>query len=139
MAAFIADVNFDNFIVRGLRRRDSEIDIVRVQDIVMLGDRADDPKILEWAAQHGRILLTHDVRTMTKFAYDRVIAGVSMPGVIEVRKDALIGQVIEDILFLAQFEEDLVNLGVLRSSVDHLHCYGFSLESFGWTSNNTVE
>jgi hypothetical protein len=30
-----------------------------------------------------------------------------MPGVIEVRKDALIGQVIEDILLLAEFEEEL--------------------------------
>jgi hypothetical protein len=72
MTAFLADVNFDNFILRGLRRCNAAVDIVRVQDIDSLGKRADDPKILEWAAQQGRVLLTHDVKTMTKFAYDRV-------------------------------------------------------------------
>ncbi|MBE9055230.1 DUF5615 family PIN-like protein [Sphaerospermopsis sp. LEGE 08334] len=98
MLKLLADENFDNTIVRGLLRRRSNIDIVRVQDVGLLGE--DDPIILAWAAQEGRILLTHDVATITQFAYERVAQGLSMPGVIEVGTNAQIGQVIEDILLI---------------------------------------
>jgi predicted nuclease of predicted toxin-antitoxin system len=60
---FAADENFNNDIVRGLLRRKPNLDIVRVQDVGLAG--ADDPTILEWAAREGRILLTHDVSTIT--------------------------------------------------------------------------
>ncbi len=40
----LADENFDNTIIRGLLRRDPNIDIVRVQDVGLSGD--DDPTIL---------------------------------------------------------------------------------------------
>ncbi len=53
---------------------------------------------MEWAAKENRILLTHDVHTMTGYAYDRIRAGQPMPGVIEVRDDLPIGQAIEEIL-----------------------------------------
>jgi predicted nuclease of predicted toxin-antitoxin system len=58
-----ADENFNNDIFRGLLRRMPALDIVRVQDAGLSG--ADDPAILEWAAQQGRILLPHDVSTIT--------------------------------------------------------------------------
>lgn len=61
MLALAADENFNNDIVRGLRRRMPELDIVRIQDAGLSG--ADDPTVLEWAAREGRILLTHDVST----------------------------------------------------------------------------
>jgi len=48
MLQLAADENFNNNIVRGLLRRKSDLDIVRVQDIGLSG--ADDPKILEWVA-----------------------------------------------------------------------------------------
>jgi predicted nuclease of predicted toxin-antitoxin system len=95
---FLADENFDNSIVRGLIRRQPEIDIIRVQDVGLSG--ADDPTVLAWAAQEGRILLTHDVATITRYAYERIAAGQPMPGVVEVTADAPIGRVIEDILVL---------------------------------------
>ncbi len=95
---FLADENFDNTIIRGLLRRQPNIDIVRVQDVGLSGK--DDPTVLEWAAQEKRILMTHDVATITRYAYERVAASKSMPGVIEVTSDATIGRVIEDILLL---------------------------------------
>ncbi len=76
---FLADENFDNTIVRGLIRRKPEIDIIRVQDVGLSGE--DDPIVLEWAAEEDRILLTHDVATITRYAYERMTAGKSMPGV----------------------------------------------------------
>ena len=64
---FLADENFDNTIVRGLIRRKPDIDIIRVQDVGLSGE--DDPIVLEWAAEEDRILLTHDVATITRYAY----------------------------------------------------------------------
>jgi predicted nuclease of predicted toxin-antitoxin system len=69
MLKILVDENFDNTIVRGLFRRNPMLDMVRVQDVGLSGK--DDPTVLEWAAQEGRILLTHDVATITRYAYDK--------------------------------------------------------------------
>jgi predicted nuclease of predicted toxin-antitoxin system len=83
---FLADENFNNHILRALFRRDETIDIVRVQDVGL--SAVDDPEILEWAAEENRVLLTHDVETMTQFAYERVREGKEMSGVTEVDQTA---------------------------------------------------
>jgi hypothetical protein len=57
--------------------------------------------VLVWAAQEGRILLTHDVSAITRYAYERVQAGQPMLGVFEVSRDLSIGRAIEEILLLA--------------------------------------
>jgi predicted nuclease of predicted toxin-antitoxin system len=67
MLRLAADENFNNDIVRGLLRREPGLDIVRIQDVGLSG--ADDPTVLEWVAQEGRVLLTHDVITITRYAY----------------------------------------------------------------------
>lgn len=100
MLRLLADENFNNDIVRGLLRRQPELDIVRIQDVGLSG--ADDPTVLEWSAQEGRILLTHDVATITMFADERVQAGLSRPGVFEITRAVPIGRAIEDILLLAE-------------------------------------
>lgn len=64
MIRLLADENFDNTIVRGLVRRNPDVDILRVQDIGLSGE--DDPTVLAWAADDRRILLTHDVATITR-------------------------------------------------------------------------
>jgi hypothetical protein len=100
MLLFGADENFNHDIVRGLRRRLPALDLVRVQDVGLSG--ADDPAVLEWAANEQRVLLTHDVSTMSRHAYERVQAGKGMPGVVEVSRTVPIGQAIEDIVLLAE-------------------------------------
>jgi len=104
MLRLAADENLNNDIIRGLLRRQPDLDIVRVQDTEVSG--ADDPTVLEWAAQEGRVLLTHDVSTITKHAYERVRAGQPMPGVFEVSRTVPIGQAIEDLLLLAECSFD---------------------------------
>lgn len=83
MLRLAADENFNNNIVRGLLRRRPDLDIVRIQDVGLSG--ASDPAVLEWAAREGRVLLTHDVSTLTRYADERVQAGKPMPGVFEIR------------------------------------------------------
>jgi hypothetical protein len=45
----LADENLNNNIVRGVRLRQPDIDLVRVQDVGLSG--ADDPTVLAWAAE----------------------------------------------------------------------------------------
>ena len=100
MIRFITDEDFDNDILRGVLLRLPTLDIVRVQDVGLLG--RNDPTVLEWAARETRILLTHDVRTMKYHAYARLTAGLSMPGVFVVPQSLPIAQAIEEVLLLAE-------------------------------------
>ena len=100
MLRFLADENFNNDVVRGAHRRNPAVDLVRVQDEALSG--ADDPTVLEWAAQAGRVTVTHDASTMTRYAYDRDRDGKPMPGVFEVGRDVPLKTAIEEILLLAE-------------------------------------
>jgi predicted nuclease of predicted toxin-antitoxin system len=96
----IADEDFNNRIVRGLLRRFSALDLVRVQDVGLDGKH--DTKVLAWAASENRLVLTHDFATMVDFAYSRVADGLKMPGVIAVPQDLPIGEAIEEIATLIE-------------------------------------
>ena len=104
MVRFLADENFNNAILRGLLRRKPDIDIVRVQDVGLSG--ASDPEILAWAAREGRLVLTHDVSTMTRYAYERVRRGQRMPGLFEVSRKTPVSTVIDDLLLIAEVSEE---------------------------------
>ena len=101
MLRLAADENLNNDIIRGLLRRNPDLDIVRIQDAGLSG--ADDRRVLDWAAREGRILLTHDVATITKYAYERITQGLLMPGVIEIHRGISTGQVVEDLALLAEY------------------------------------
>ncbi|MCA1592751.1 MAG: DUF5615 family PIN-like protein [Acidobacteria bacterium] len=101
MLRLAIDEDFNNRILRGLVRRQPELDIVRVQDAGL--SAAPDAEVLEWASSEGRVLLTHDVTTMKQHAVDRLAAGSPMPGVFEVGQQIPIGQAIEEILLIATY------------------------------------
>jgi hypothetical protein len=92
----LADEDFDNRILRALMRRRPDLDIVRAQDVGLSG--APDPDVLQWAADHDRILLSHDVSTMTRYAYDRLRAGSHFAGMLQVPQRLGIGPAVDDIL-----------------------------------------
>lgn len=99
MIGFLADENFDSRIVNGIRRRDSSMDIVRVQD-VGLRTKGDD-EVLEWAAVNRRVVLTHDVSTMADEANFRISNGLAMAGLIIVQRGLRIAVAIEEILVIS--------------------------------------
>lgn len=103
MLRLLTDENLDGNVVRGLRRRLPFLDLVRVQDEGLMG--VSDPEVLEWAARAGRALVTHDVATITRFAYERVAAGLPMPGVIEIVSSATVGQAIEELVLICECYE----------------------------------
>jgi hypothetical protein len=104
MLRLAADENFNNDIVRGLSRQRPTMDLVRVQDTDVAG--AIDSVLLEWTARESRILLTHDERTMPRWALHRVENGLAMPGVFVVRPTVAVSQVIEDLLLLIECSLD---------------------------------
>ena len=103
---FLADENFNNTILRGVWRRIPDASFTRVQDTEIYG--ADDPRVLEYAAENGYIILTHDVSTMRGYFYDRMNAGLPLPGLFLVHKQTAIGLVIEalELIILASDESD---------------------------------
>lgn len=104
MVKFITDEDFDGRILRGLLRRLPKLDIVRVQDVGL--QSAHDRDVLAYASMENRILLTHDVNTMSAFAYERIEAGEIVEGIFEVPQDLPIGQAIEEICLIAKASLD---------------------------------
>lgn len=103
MLRLAIDENFDQRILRGLRLRYPTLDFIVVQETALQG--AKDPPVLVWAAEQQRIVVTHDLKTMPRHAYDRVEAGEPMPGVIAVPDTLAIGQVIEELATLIECSE----------------------------------
>ncbi len=103
---FLADENFNNDILRGVWRRIPDANFIRVQDTEIAG--ADDPRVLEYAAERGYIVLSHDVNTMRGYFYDRVTAEHPAPGLFLVHKQTPIGEVIDalELIILASDESE---------------------------------
>jgi hypothetical protein len=99
MLRLVSDEDVHDDIIRGLRRREPTLDIVRALDVGL--DHTPDPIILAWAATHGRVLITGDLNTMVGFAWGRVQSAQPMPGVLALLENKAIGRVIDDILLVA--------------------------------------
>ena len=100
MPRFAADENFKETILCGLRQRIPDLDAVRVEHVGLLG--AEDPTILAWSAEAGRVLLTHDQDTMIGYAYERLVKGFLLPGIVLVPWELAVGRAIEDLLVLIE-------------------------------------
>jgi predicted nuclease of predicted toxin-antitoxin system len=94
------DENFNHRILRGLRIRLPHLDAVVSQDTELRG--ANDRSLLNSAAEQGRILVSHDVRTIPKFAYERISAGSPMPRVIVTPEAMPIGEAIEELVAVVE-------------------------------------
>src|SRR5947209_18477381 len=94
-----ADVHGD--IIRGLRGRLPEIDLLRAQDALPEG--TPDPEVLAWAAAENRVLSTNDRNSLIGFAYRRVAASEPVPGVIATTNEQSVGSAINDILLIAEY------------------------------------
>jgi predicted nuclease of predicted toxin-antitoxin system len=68
---WLADENFDNDILRGIRRRVDGFDVVRAQDVAEISG-SDDPAVLAWATTNNRVILTHDLSTMIPAIQEQV-------------------------------------------------------------------
>jgi hypothetical protein len=100
MIRFVADESLDGRLLEGLMRAWPDMDVL---DVRACGrSQSPDPEVLAWAAALGRVVLAHDKETMVGFAYDRVRAGLGMPGLVIVREGFPIRLAIDEIVLLAE-------------------------------------
>ena len=100
MLRLLIDENFDQRILRGLKLEIPDTDYAVAQEIELGG--LPDPLLLAWAAEHQRILVTHDVNTIPKYAYERIRAGQLMPGVFVIPEDLAVGVAIAELARLVE-------------------------------------
>lgn len=100
MLALLIDENLNHRILRGLLRTVPHLDYTLAATVGLKG--ADDPEVLAFAAKENQVLLTHDLRTIPKHAYERVKAGLPMAGVIAIPDDLPIGRVIGDLAVIVE-------------------------------------
>ena len=100
MLRLLIDENLDQRILRAVKLEIPGIEYIVVQETTLKGLR--DPLVLAWAAENQRILVTHDVNTMPRYAYERVRAGQPMPGVIVIPEDLAVGKAIEELAMLIE-------------------------------------
>ena len=77
---FLADHDLRERIIIGLLRRLPDAEFLRCRDIGL--ETRPDADVLEYAASHGLIVITHDVNTMVASAYDRLRDGQAMTGLL---------------------------------------------------------
>jgi predicted nuclease of predicted toxin-antitoxin system len=94
---FQADANLNEDILAGVLRRLPEIDFQTADDAKLA--KLSDPEVLAKAAAEGRILITHDRRTVP-LHFGRFIQTHSSPGVFVVSQKAELVRIIEDLILI---------------------------------------
>jgi predicted nuclease of predicted toxin-antitoxin system len=94
---FQADEDFNQTIVLAIIRREPGIDFQTATQAGLKGRQ--DPEVLAFSAKTGRILVTHDVKTMPGH-FARLIQEVTSPGVLLVPQHLSIAEAVEEIVLL---------------------------------------
>lgn len=112
MLRLFIDQDLDHDILRGLMRRIPRLDAVTAFEIGM--GEADDRELLIRAAQEGRVLVTHDRRTMPSHAGDLMKEGSNIAGLFVVPRSLPLQQVLEDLELLVTCSENGEWVNVIR-------------------------
>jgi hypothetical protein len=106
---FLADANLDTRIIKGLRRRESLLDFQSAEEADLPGKS--DFEVLEIAASVGRVLVTHDRKTMPA-AFGGFAVRNQSSGVLIVPQSLPLGVAIEELLLVwaASDAEDWINV-----------------------------
>jgi len=105
---FQADADLNQIIVKATLRREPGIDFQTAQAAGLPG--LDDPEVLARAAKEGRVVVTHDRKTMPRHFADFITAQTS-PGVLVVPQKLAVPLVVEDLLpiWAASEAEEWIN------------------------------
>lgn len=112
MLRLLIDQDLDHDILRALIRSIPRLDAVTAFEIGM--SEASDAALLTWAVQEGRIIVTHDRRTMPAHAADLMNVGKNIAGLFVVPRSLPLRQVIEDLELLITCSENAEWVNVIR-------------------------
>ncbi len=94
---FQADADFNQHIVTGVLRREPHIDFQTAAAAALRG--LSDLQVLTLAARQGRVLVSHDRRTMPR-AFARFVSSNVSPGLFIVAQKTNLLTVIDDLLLV---------------------------------------
>ena len=105
---FQADADLNNVIVKATRRREPGIDFQAAHTAKL--DHLSDTEVLAVAAKTGRILVTHDRKTMPKHVAEFIVEATSH-GVIIVPQKLAVSTVVDDLIliWLASEADEWIN------------------------------
>ena len=112
MLRLFIDQDLDHDILRGLMRRIPRLDAVTAFEVGM--SENDDRELLVRAAQEGRVLVTHDRRTMPGHAGDLMSGGGNIAGLFVVPRSLPLQQVLEDLELMITCSENDEWTNVIR-------------------------
>jgi hypothetical protein len=95
---FLADADLNYAIVQGVRLREPSIDFKAANEAGLEG--LSDREVLELAAGEGRVLVSHDKRTMPVHFAARMGSGLKSAGVLLAVPSASIGEIVESLLMI---------------------------------------
>jgi uncharacterized protein DUF5615 len=95
---FLANHDLTEAIIVGVLRREPALEFLRLREFGL--DATPDPQVLAYAHEHGFLLVSHDVNTMTRHAAERIGAGLLMPGVLVCHQGDRIGAIIDDLIMI---------------------------------------
>jgi hypothetical protein len=95
---FLADHDLNELILRGVLFKEPSVGWVRAREVGLA--TASDPEMLTYAVEHGLIVVSHDVSTMTASAYEKIANGDNMAGLILVHQWLPWAKAIEDIVLI---------------------------------------
>jgi uncharacterized protein DUF5615 len=106
---FQADNDLDARIIAATKRLEAEIDFQTAPDLG-LHLKVPDDRVLALAAAQGRILVSHDRKTMPDY-FERFIIGNTSPGLIIVSRKLSIGRAAEwlHLIWAASDAQEYVN------------------------------
>ena len=95
---FLGDHDLKEQIIDGVLRREPALEFIRARDVGM--DDRSDAEVLNYAAQNGFIIVSHDVNTMTSAAYALVDSGAKMSGLLMVQQSKPIAPAIDSLVLV---------------------------------------
>ncbi|HKI38075.1 MAG TPA: hypothetical protein VKA46_39845 [Gemmataceae bacterium] len=106
---FVLDEHFRGLLWPAIQHHNAAgvnpVDAVRVGDPPDLPRGTLDPDLLIWAEREGRVVVTDDRRTMPTHLADHLQAGRHSPGVLIVRKNYPLKQIVFHLALVAHAED----------------------------------
>jgi predicted nuclease of predicted toxin-antitoxin system len=99
MVRLLGDENFNDNILQGVLDHSSAIVFLRVR-AAGLESKTDDV-VLEWAAENGYVVVSHDANTMIHEANKRIQAGLSCPGLLIIKVQMPYREAIDELVMAA--------------------------------------
>jgi predicted nuclease of predicted toxin-antitoxin system len=109
---FLADQNLNDDIVSGVLRRLPEIDFETAYEAGL--EEASDPELLSFAAKEGKILVTHDRKTMPTY-FGRLIETQNSAGVLIISQNCEIARAIEELILVWEVSDAEEYLNLIRT------------------------